>query len=174
MIYGMTLAGAIHSVLAASGIVVGLIQLLRPKRGPAHRARGYAFVYAMLIADGAALLVFQFTGRFNILHIGAIANLACIVFAIVPVLRSPRPANWKNQHYYGMSWSYVGLLAAAATELVVRTAHLATREQAWAVTATTSVLVTAIGYVLINRYRPPSHSQPAPSDTTLQHEGVQS
>jgi uncharacterized membrane protein len=173
MIYGMTFAGAIHTVLAASSIVVGLIQLLRPKRGPAHRARGYAFVYAMLIADGLAMLVFQFTGRFNILHIGAIANLVCIVFAIVPVLRSPRPANWKIQHYYGMAWSYVGLLAAAATELVVRTAHLATREQAWAVTAAMSMLVTAIGYVLIKRYQPPSSSQPAPGDTTFQNEGVQ-
>jgi hypothetical protein len=81
----------------------------------------------MLVADGAAMLVFQFTDRFNILHVGAIVNLLCIVLAIVPVLRTPRPSNWKNQHYYWMSWSYVGLLAAAATELVVRTSHLATR-----------------------------------------------
>jgi uncharacterized membrane protein len=136
--YGLTLAGAIHTVLAISGIVVGLIQFLRAKRGPNHRARGYAFVYAMLIADGAAMLVFQFTGKFNILHIGAMTNLVCIVAAMIPVLRSPRPSNWKNQHYCWMSWSYVGLLAAAATELVVRTSHLATREQAWTATAATS------------------------------------
>jgi hypothetical protein len=73
-----------------------------------------------------------------------------------------------------MSWSYVSLLAAAATEVVVRTGHLATREQAWAVTAATSVLATVIGYVLINRYRPVSRSQPAPGDTTIQHDGVRS
>jgi hypothetical protein len=91
-------------------------------------------------------------------------NLLCIVLAIVPVLRGPRPPNWKNQHYTWMSWSYVGLLAAAATELVVRTSPLATRQQAWMVTAATSVVVTAIGYVLINRYRPVSRSQPALSD----------
>src|SRR3954452_2147660 len=124
MIPSLTLAGALHTALAMLGIVVGLIQLLRPKRGAGHRARGYAFVYAMLIADGAAMLVFQFTGRFNILHLGALANLVCIIFAIVPVLRSPRPASWNLQHYYWISWSYAGLLAAAATELVVRTIHL--------------------------------------------------
>jgi hypothetical protein len=41
MIYGMTLAGAIHTVLAISGIAVGMLQFVRPKRGPPHRARGY-------------------------------------------------------------------------------------------------------------------------------------
>jgi uncharacterized membrane protein len=173
VIQNLTLPGAIHTVLAMLGIVVGLIQLLRPKRGPTHRARGYAFVYAMLVADGTALLVFQFTGRFNILHAGAIANLVCIILAIIPVLRTPRPSNWKNQHHYWMSWSYVGLLAAAATELVVRTSHLASREQAWAVTAAVSVVVTAIGYIIIDRYRPVSQSQPASSDATMQH-GVRS
>ena len=150
----LTLVGAIHSVLAMGCIVIGLIQLVRPKRGSGHRARGYAFVYAILVADGAALLVFQFTGKFNILHAGAIVNLLCVTAAVIPVLRTPRPQNWKNLHYYWMSWSYVGLIAAAATELVVRTVHLGTREQAWAVTAMMSVLVTTIGYILINRYRP--------------------
>jgi uncharacterized membrane protein len=161
-------------VLATAGIVVGSIQLLRPKGGSVHRALGYAFVYAMLIADGAVMLVFQFTGRFNILHIGAIANLLCIILAMVAVLRSPRPSNWKLQHYYWMSWSYVGLLAAAATELVVRTSHLATKEQAWTATAATSVVVTAIGYVLIKRYRPVSRSQAAPNDATIQQDGMRS
>ena len=171
---GLTLPGAIHAVLAVAGIVVGLLQLLRSKGGPAHRARGYAFVYAMLVADGAAMLVFQFTGRFNILHIGALVNLLCIILAVVPVLRSPRPSNWKYQHYYFISWSYVGLLAAAVTELVVRTNPLATREQAWTVTAAASVVVTVIGYVLINRYRPVSRSHPAPGDAVIQQDGVRS
>jgi uncharacterized membrane protein len=174
MIQHLTLPGSIHAVLAMLGIVVGSIQLLRPKGGSMHRALGYAFVYTMLVADGTAMLVFQFTGRFNILHVGAIVNLLCIVLAIVPVLRSPRPSNWKNQHYYWISWSYVGLLAAAATELVVRTSPSATREQAWMVTAATSVVVTAIGYVLINRYRPVSRSQPALSDAAIQQRGVRS
>src|SRR3954464_6570714 len=114
MIANLTLIGAIHTVLAATGIVIGLIQLLRAKGGPIHRALGYAFVYAMLIADGMAMLVFQFTGRSNILHLGVLVNLLCIVLAIVPVLRSPRPSNWKVHHYYFMCWAYVGLLAAAA------------------------------------------------------------
>ena len=170
MIANLTLIGAIHTVLAATGIVTGLIQLLPAKGGPVHRALGYAFVYAMLIADGAAMLVFQFTGSFNILHLGALANLVCIIFAIVPVLRSPRPANWKLQHYYWMSWSYAGLLAAGATELVVRTVHLPTRAQAWMATAATSMIVSAVAWVIINRNRPLSGTPPAASGVTIQHE----
>lgn len=174
MIANLTLIGAIHAVLAAVSMLVGLIQLMRVKGGPVHRALGYAFVYAMLIADGAAMLVFQFTGRFNILHLGALANLVCIIFAMVPVLRSPRPANWKLQHYYWISWSYAGLLAAAATELVVRTIHLPTREQAWMATAATSIVVTAIAWVIINRNPPRSGTALAGNGVTIQHEGARS
>jgi uncharacterized membrane protein len=156
------------------GIAVGLVQLLRPKGGAGHRARGYAFVYAMLVADGAAMLIYQFTGKFNILHIGAIVNLVCIVFAVVPVLRSPRPLRWKTQHYYWMCWSYVGLLAAAATELVVRTLHFPTRGQTWSATAITSALVTVIGGFLISRYWPEQGSLPALKDPNVQHESAPS
>jgi hypothetical protein len=174
VIQHLTLQGGIHAVLAATSIVVGLIQLLRPKGGSIHRALGYAFVYAMLIADGTVMLVSQFTGRFNILHVGAIANLLCIMLAIVPVLRSPRPPNWKLQHYTWICWAYVGLLSGGATQIVLRASHLATREQVWMVTAAATVAVTAIGYVLINRYRPVSRSQPAPNDATIQQDGVRS
>ena len=161
MIPNLTLAGAIHTVLAMLCIAVGLLQLVRPKRGPGHRARGYAFVYAMLVADGAIMLVYRFTGQFNIFHAAAIWNLISIVFAVIPVLRTPRPANWKLQHYYWISWSYVGLVAAAVTEFVVRTVGLATRGQAWTVSAVIAIVVTAIGYILIERYRPASEARPA-------------
>jgi len=155
MMVGLTLAGAVHAILALAGIAFGLTQLLRHKGGAIHRALGYAYVYGMLIADAAALLIFRFTGQFNILHVGAIVNLVFIGVAIIPVLRTPRPTNWRYLHYYFISWSYVGLLAAAATELIVRTVHPASRQQAWMVTAMISGAATLIGYVLIRRHRPP-------------------
>jgi uncharacterized membrane protein len=168
-----TLAGAVHAALALFCIIIGLIQLLRRKGGATHRARGYAFVYAMLVADGTAMLVYQFTGRFNIFHAGAIVNLVCVVLAIVPMLRNPRPPNWKLKHYYFIAWSYVGLISAAATETVVRSGVLATREQIWTATAVTTALVTAVGYVLINRYRPATESPRAAGDI-MQHHGAPS
>src|SRR5262245_64268454 len=121
MMASLTPAGTVHTVLAMLCIVVGAIQLLRRKGGATHRALGYAYVYAMLVADGAAMLVYRFTGQFNAFHAGAIINFVLIVLAMVPLLQSPRPANWKLRHYYRISWSYVGLIAAAVTELIVRT-----------------------------------------------------
>ena len=173
MIDNLTVAGAIHTGLALVCILVGSIQFLRPKRGAGHRARGYAFVYAMLVADGTAMLVYRFTGQFNIFHAGAIVNFVCIVLAIVPLLRSPRPSNWRLKHYYFIAWSYVGLISAAATEFVVRTSHPATRDQSWAVTAAFTASVMMIGYVLINRYRPAAES-PSPPGGDLQRDGAPS
>jgi uncharacterized membrane protein len=139
MIAHLTLAGMIHAALALLCIAVGLIQLLRPKRGAGHRARGYLYVYAVLVADGTALLVYQFTGQFNLLHAGAMLNLFCIVMAVVPLLRSPRPSNWRYVHYTWIAWSYVGLIAAAATEVVVRTGFV-TRGQGWLVSLAATVI----------------------------------
>jgi uncharacterized membrane protein len=172
MIAHLTLAGMIHAALALLCIAVGLIQLLRPKRGAGHRARGYLYVYAVLVADGTALLVYQFTGQFNLLHAGAMLNLFCIVMAVVPLLRSPRPSNWRYVHYTWIAWSYVGLIAAAATEVVVRTGFV-TRGQGWLVSLAATVTVTAIGYVMIERNRP-SPEQGATAAGTMQQDGVPS
>jgi uncharacterized membrane protein len=172
MIAHLTLAGMIHAALALLCIAVGLIQLLRPKRGAGHRARGYLYVYAVLVADGTALLVYQFTGQFNLLHAGAMLNLFCIVMAVVPLLRSPRPSNWRYVHYTWIAWSYVGLIAAAATEVVVRTGFV-TRGQGWLVSLAATVTVTAIGYVMIERNRP-SPEQGATAARTMQQDGVPS
>lgn len=171
MLAHLTPAGATHTLLALLCITVGLVQLVRPKRGAGHRARGYLYVYAMLVADGTALLVYQFTGKFNVLHAGAILNLACIVMGVIPLLRSPRPAKWKSLHYHWIAWSYVGLLAAAATELMVRMSTLATHGQAWAVTSAVTMTITAIGYMVIERNRP-IPEQGASASATMQQDGV--
>jgi uncharacterized membrane protein len=167
-----TLTGSFHATLAALCIVVGAVQLIRPKRGAGHRARGYAFVYAILIADGAAMMLYRFTGAFNIFHVGALVNLILVIAAIVPVLRTPRPANWKLWHYHFIAWSYVGLIAAALTETVVRLSYPITPASAWSVAAVVSALVTAIGYVLIRRYTPPSDSQSSVGVAAIQPDGA--
>ncbi|MBR0893615.1 DUF2306 domain-containing protein [Bradyrhizobium tropiciagri] len=153
-------AGAVHAVVAILCIGVGLIQFLRPKRGAGHRARGYLYVYAMLVADGTAMLVYRFTGTLNLFHVGAIVNFVCIVAAIVPLLRSPRPANWRLKHYYFISWSYVSLVSAAATEIVVRLLPLTTRGQVGLVALVLSIMAMTIAYVLIGKYRPPAEAPP--------------
>jgi hypothetical protein len=72
---------------------------------------------------------------------------------MLPVLRHPHSPDWKARHYRWMSGSYVGLLAAAATELVVRTIPFSTKAQVWIATTAATTLVTAVGCLLIARYR---------------------
>jgi len=171
MMANLTFIGTIHMVLAMLCIVVGAVQLARPKHGAVHRARGYAFVYAMVVVDGTAMLLYRFTRSFNAFHVGAIVNLAAIVAAMIPMLMSPRPAAWKQLHYNFMSWGFVGLMAAAITETIVRSVAL-THGQAWAVSGAATVTVTLIGGYLIRRYQPPSTARLAAAKSSIQHEGA--
>jgi len=154
MIAHLTPAAAIHVAVAILCIVVGLVQFFRPKRGAGHRARGYLYVYAMLVADGTALLVYRFTGHFNAFHAGAIANFICIACAIVPLLRNPRPANWRMTHYTFISWSYVSLMSAGATNIVARLLPVTTRAQVEWIALVLSLAMMTIAYILIRKYRP--------------------
>src|SRR5439155_4814752 len=129
MIANLTFAGAIHVTLALLCTAAGFLQFLRPKRGAGHRARGYFYVYAMLVSDGTTLLIHRLSGHFNLFHVAAIVNFPCIVLAIVPLLRTPRPANWRTTHYYFIAWSYVSLMSAAAINIGVRLLPLTTRGQ---------------------------------------------
>jgi uncharacterized membrane protein len=174
MLAHLSLTGSIHAALALLCIVVGAVQLIRPKRGAGHRARGYAYVYGILVADGAAMLLYRFTGAFNIFHVGALVNLVFVVVAIVPVLRTPRPANWKLWHYNFIAWSYVGLIAAALTEVAVRLGQPMTHGMSWMISALVSGLVTAVGFVLIPRYRPPREPRSAVGATAIAPDGARS
>lgn len=156
MMVHLTSAGAIHVVLALLCLVVGLVQFLRPKRGAGHRARGYFYVYAMLVSDAATLLLYRFTGHFNTFHAAAIVNFTLIVLAIVPLLRNPRPANWRATHYYFIAWSYPSLISAGLVNILARLLPLTTRGQVGWLALIVSIAITAIAYVLIRKYRPPS------------------
>jgi hypothetical protein len=85
------------------------------------------------------------------------------VLAIVPLLRCPRPANWRLTHYYFISWSYVSPISAAAINIAVRLASPMTRGQIGLVSLVLSMVVMTIAYVLIGKHRPPAD---APSAST--------
>jgi len=147
----LTTMGWFHLAFAAFGLVTGAIQFLRSKGGRQHRAIGYAYVYGMIIANATALTMYRFTGSFNVFHAGAVVNFVCIIAAMIPVLRTPRAPDWRASHYRWMSSSYIGLVAAAATEFSVRTLAVSSRGTAWIVAGVVTVVVSVIGSVLIRR-----------------------
>lgn len=150
----LTVAGWIHTILASVGIVVGAEQVLRTRRDRLHRWLGYVYVVAMATADAAILTVFRFNGHFNVFHVGAFANLLCIAMALRPMLVRPRPPQWKLTHYMWICWSYVGLLAAALTEFIIRTQPLPGRGATILATVLATSAVCGVGAWLIRRHRP--------------------
>ncbi len=151
----LTTLGWFHLSFAAFGLVTGAVQLLRRKGDRIHRALGYGYVYAMIFCNATALMLYRFTGSFNVFHAGALVNFACIIAAMIPVLRTPRAPDWLAKHYRWMAGSYIGLLAAASTEFSVRVLPLGSRGAVWLVAALASAIVSAVGSILIWRNRPP-------------------
>ena len=151
----LTTLGWLHLSFAAFGLVAGAVQLLRRKGDRIHRALGYAYVYGMIVSNATALLLYRFTGSFNVFHAGAIVNFACIIAAMIPVLRTPRAPDWLARHYRWMAGSYIGLVAAALTEFCVRVLPLGSRGAVWLVAGVATAVVSAVGSIMIRRNHPP-------------------
>jgi uncharacterized membrane protein len=116
----MTLSalGAAHFASACAALLFGLIVLLQHKGTTSHRALGGAYVAAMILLNLTALGVYRLTGQFGPFHVLALVSLAVVIRGIAAAIR--RCPGWLVMHYYFMVWSYIGLLAAACTEVMAR------------------------------------------------------
>ena len=148
-----TAQGWLHFMAAAIALLLGAVQLLRPKGSTVHRRLGYAYIVVLLACDFGALSVYQFNGRFNALHVGAILSALCVVAGVVPFYVSPRPQRWRVHHAMWICWSYIGIWAAGLTELTVPTVHWSSRSQVIGATVAVTATVTCIGWLLMNRLR---------------------
>src|SRR5712664_1043062 len=110
--------GAIHFTTAIVALAFGAIVLGAPKGTPLHRTIGAGFVAAMVILNVSSLAIYRLTGHFEPFHGLALLSLATLARGIVPALR--RRPGWLMAHYWNMAWSYVALLAAASSEIVMR------------------------------------------------------
>jgi uncharacterized membrane protein len=99
-------------------LAFGAIVLGAPKGTPLHRTIGAGYVAAMVILNVSSLAIYRLTGHFEPFHALALFSLATVVRGMVPALR--RRPGWLMAHYWNMAWSYLGLLAAACSEIVVR------------------------------------------------------
>jgi uncharacterized membrane protein len=112
--------GAIHVGCNILALPLGAIILLRPKATKSHIWLGRIYLACMICVNGFGLAIYHLTGGFNVFHLLAIVNLAIILVAIIHIVYRRRMRNWLWRHYQYMSWSYVGLLAGAVNEAMVR------------------------------------------------------
>jgi len=110
--------GAMHFASAIAALVLGAMVLGAPKGTVFHRTVWAGYVAAMVILNVSSLAIYRLTGHFEPFHALALFSLATVVRGMVPALR--RRPGWLMAHYWSMAWSYLALLAAACSEIVVR------------------------------------------------------
>jgi uncharacterized membrane protein len=126
----MSIIGTIHLVASVVAIVVGAAVLGQgPKGGRRHRQVGWTYVVAMLTVNATAFMLYGLFGGFGPFHVAAVISLTGIVAGVLAA-RSARTARLAQQrfrrshrvevHFWWMTFSYVGLIAALASEAITR------------------------------------------------------
>ena len=158
--------GWIHTAAALTALIAGAAVLLTRKGTRRHRQLGWAYVVSMLLLNVTALLIYRLFGRFGPFHVGAVFSFVTVVAGTAAALgarkaRARRDAVERaralERHYQWMTWSYVGLAAAAVSEIATRLPALRPRPGQGLVFGVTvivaTLLVVAVGAQLIPRRR---------------------
>ena len=151
----MTSLGLIHTIFSGAALVAGAVVLLLRKGTTRHRRLGWSYVISMAGLNVTALLIYRLTGHFGPFHVAAIVSLVTVGAGAWAAVRRRPAKQWLARHYYWMTYSYVGLVAAAVAEVVTR---LQTDSFWWAVIVA-SAGVFAVGAVLVRRRALPTLSR---------------
>lgn len=159
----MATIGTIHFAASLVAIGLGAVVLWQgPKGGRRHRQFGWVYLVAMLTVNVTAFTLNRLFGGFGPFHAAAIASLVGIVGGIVSA-RGARRARLARQaflrahhielHYWWMTFTYVGLIAALAAEAVTRSPTLRALVGGFGAAAgAATALVFAVGsYFIVKR-----------------------
>jgi len=141
----MDLLGSTHLWAALLAMLAGAVVLLLRKGTLWHRRWGWLYVAAMATVIVTAFLIYDLFGTFGPFHVAALISLVTVTMGLLPALRRRPKGRWVPLHAYWMSGSYVGLIAAATSEI-------ATRYLDWGFGATVmaaTAVVTVVGVVSI-------------------------
>lgn len=150
----MNTIGIFHTALATIALGSGLAIFTVAKGTKLHRAIGYLYVLSMLGLNLTALMIYRLFGGFGPFHVLAMISLITLVAGFVPVFTKRPKKTWLHRHYEWILWSYVGLVAAAASEFLTRV-PLFDRSAAGftAAVVIASSLIVFIGATIIYRKR---------------------
>jgi len=112
--------GWVHFVFCLVAIVAGAVVVLLSKGTRWHRTWGHLYVWSMVGVVVTALSIYDLTGNAGPFHLAAVAAGLTVLAGMYAVLRRRPRRSWMEAHATWMSWSYIGLLAAAAAESLTR------------------------------------------------------
>jgi uncharacterized membrane protein len=150
----MNTIGVVHTALASVALLAGLAIFSIAKGTRLHRAVGYVYVLCMLGLNLTALTIYRLFDGFGPFHYFAIASLITVMAGFLHVFtRRPRET-WLYHHYAWILWSYVGLVAAAVSEVLTRAPLIDASGARFAAAVFIGSAVTlAIGGAIIHRKR---------------------
>ncbi|HET8624830.1 MAG TPA: DUF2306 domain-containing protein [Gemmatimonadales bacterium] len=100
---------------AVLALVVGGVQLVRPKGTAPHRRLGWVYALLVLALNGSALFVYRETGSWNRFHWLAVLSLVTLLVALGGFVVFGR--RWWVPHAYVMAGSYLGIVLAGLLQL---------------------------------------------------------
>lgn len=145
----MSTLGWFHTSFAVLAMIFGAVVVLRPKGTRSHRSIGWIYVTSMLGLNITALMIYRLFGGFGPFHVAAVVSLLGILTGMYFVILRPTK-NWLSMHYSFMSWAYVGLLAAAASETGTRVPAF---HFWWAVAGATIIVVVGGGFLIVRNQK---------------------
>ena len=142
--------GWLHLLSAYAALILGGTVAAMPKGTARHRGLGRGFALSMVVLNVTALGIYDLTGRPNLFHVFAVISLLSLTAGWFAARRRGPVA--REVHMRSMLWAYVGLLAAAASEFIVRVPGVFTSWLSFGVAVgLATTLVCTIGAVLIER-----------------------
>ena len=148
----MSTLGWVHLVFASLALAAGTVVVLIRKGTRWHRTLGHVYLTCMIALNVTALFIYQKFGIFGPFHWMAVASLLTLLVGMVPVFMRRPKGSWLQLHAGFISGSYVGLVAAAGSEVTSRIPG--TDEIFGLVVSATTVLIIGIGVFVIQRNLP--------------------
>jgi len=150
----MSTIGIVHTAFATIALGAGLAIFTIAKGTKLHRVIGYIYVLSMLSLNLTALTIYRLFGGFGPFHVLAIVSLITLAAGFIPVFTKRPKQTWLYRHYEWILWSYVGLVAAAASEFLTRAPVIDRSGAAFAAAVfVASTLIIFIGASIIYRKR---------------------
>jgi len=112
--------GGLHTLTAASAMLLGGAVLVGKHGTPRHKKLGYAYVACMSCLNLTAIPIQRLYGGFGPFHFFILLSLLTVVAGIYYPVLGRAKTNWVAKHSAFMYWSYVGLMAAFVNEVIIR------------------------------------------------------
>ena len=148
--------GQLHLASALVALASGAWVLWRRKGTATHRRIGWLYAGSMLVLNVTAFMIYRLYGTFGPFHVAALISLVTLIAGILPAWRRRPERTWIEHHYFFMSYSYLGLLAASIAETATRVPALRAfvggpTPVFWGVVVAATIAVFIVGVPIIKR-----------------------